>query len=153
MVVCLPDLHLPIMRYMLALYITIKAVCSILVHREVYSIDMIYIVGKSLSVVFSRSLLYCALYSLSMACSRSVVFSGTPVSSTNKTDRHNITEILLKVALNTELFRLAFLFLLSLSNPDICFWIHNFLSEDNVCKYKTTKQLYLCINKYETNAK
>jgi hypothetical protein len=30
-----------------------------------------------------------------------VVFSGTPVSSTNKTDRHDITEILLKVALNT----------------------------------------------------
>ena len=27
--------------------------------------------------------------------------SGTPVSSTNKTDRHDITEILLKVALNT----------------------------------------------------
>ena len=27
--------------------------------------------------------------------------SGTPVSSTNKTDRQNITEILLKVALNT----------------------------------------------------
>jgi hypothetical protein len=26
---------------------------------------------------------------------------GIPVSSTNKTDRHNITEILLKVALNT----------------------------------------------------
>jgi hypothetical protein len=26
---------------------------------------------------------------------------GTPVSSTNKTDHHNITEILLKVALNT----------------------------------------------------
>ena len=26
---------------------------------------------------------------------------GTPVSSTNKTDRHGITEILLKVALNT----------------------------------------------------
>jgi hypothetical protein len=32
---------------------------------------------------------------------RSVVFSGTPVSSTNKTDCHDITEILLKVALNT----------------------------------------------------
>jgi hypothetical protein len=30
-----------------------------------------------------------------------VVFSGLPVSSTNKTDRHDITEILLKVALNT----------------------------------------------------
>ena len=26
---------------------------------------------------------------------------GTPVSSTNKTDRHNINEILLKVVLNT----------------------------------------------------
>jgi hypothetical protein len=26
---------------------------------------------------------------------------GTPISSTNKTDRHDITEILLKVALNT----------------------------------------------------
>jgi hypothetical protein len=30
-----------------------------------------------------------------------VVFYGTPVSSTNKTDRHDIAEILLKVALNT----------------------------------------------------
>ena len=28
-------------------------------------------------------------------------FPGSPVSSTNKTDRHEITEILLKVALNT----------------------------------------------------
>ena len=28
-------------------------------------------------------------------------FSGTPVSSTNKTDRHVIAEILLKVTLNT----------------------------------------------------
>jgi hypothetical protein len=27
--------------------------------------------------------------------------TGTPVSSTNKTDRHDIIEILLKVALNT----------------------------------------------------
>jgi hypothetical protein len=32
---------------------------------------------------------------------RSVDFSGTPVSSTNKTDHHDMTEILLKVALNT----------------------------------------------------
>jgi hypothetical protein len=30
-----------------------------------------------------------------------VVYPGTPISSTNKTDRHDITEILLKVALNT----------------------------------------------------
>jgi hypothetical protein len=32
-----------------------------------------------------------------VTCDRSVVFSG----STNKTDRHDITEILLKAALNT----------------------------------------------------
>jgi hypothetical protein len=31
-------------------------------------------------------------------------FSGAPVSSNNKTDRHDITEILLKVALNTITF-------------------------------------------------
>jgi len=36
-----------------------------------------------------------------VTCDRSVVFSGTPVSSTNKTDYHDITEILLKVVLNT----------------------------------------------------
>jgi hypothetical protein len=30
-----------------------------------------------------------------------VAFSGTPVSSTNKNNRHDITEILLKVALST----------------------------------------------------
>jgi hypothetical protein len=36
---------------------------------------------------------------LSVTCDSSVVFSGTPVSSTNETDRHDITEILLKVAL------------------------------------------------------
>jgi hypothetical protein len=36
---------------------------------------------------------------LSVTCDRSVVFYG--YSSTNKTDRHDITEILLKVALNT----------------------------------------------------
>jgi len=29
-------------------------------------------------------------------------FSGTPVSSTNKTDIHDITEILLKMALNAK---------------------------------------------------
>ena len=32
---------------------------------------------------------------------QAVVFSGTPVFSTNKTDRHDITQILLKVALST----------------------------------------------------
>jgi hypothetical protein len=36
---------------------------------------------------------------LSVTCGSSVVFSGFP--PTNKTDRHDITEILLKVVLNT----------------------------------------------------
>jgi hypothetical protein len=37
-----------------------------------------------------------------MACDRSGgFFPDTPVSSTNKTDRHDITEILLKVALSS----------------------------------------------------
>ena len=39
--------------------------------------------------------------SLSVTCDRLVVFSGYSGFSTNKTDRNNITEILLKVALNT----------------------------------------------------
>ena len=34
------------------------------------------------------------------------VFPGTPVSSINKTDRHDIIEILLKVVLNTITFNL-----------------------------------------------
>jgi hypothetical protein len=42
---------------------------------------------------------------------RQVWFSpGSPVSSTNKTDCHNITEILLKVALNTITLHLNWLF-------------------------------------------
>jgi len=36
-----------------------------------------------------------------VTCDRSVVFYGTPVSSTNKSERNYITEILMKVALNT----------------------------------------------------
>jgi hypothetical protein len=38
---------------------------------------------------------------LSLKYNRLVVFSGTSVSSTNKTDCHDITKILLKVALIT----------------------------------------------------
>jgi hypothetical protein len=36
-----------------------------------------------------------------VTCYRSMFFPGTPVSPTNKTDRHDIAEILFKVALNT----------------------------------------------------
>jgi hypothetical protein len=39
--------------------------------------------------------------SLRVTCDRSVLFPDLPVSSTNQTDHHDITEILLKVALNT----------------------------------------------------
>jgi hypothetical protein len=39
--------------------------------------------------------------SLAMICNRSAFSPGPLVSSTNKTDCHDITEILLKVALNT----------------------------------------------------
>jgi hypothetical protein len=39
--------------------------------------------------------------SLTVICNRSVVFSGHSVSSINKTDHHDIAEILLKVVLNT----------------------------------------------------
>jgi hypothetical protein len=35
-----------------------------------------------------------------ISCDRSMFFPGTLVYSTNKTDSHDITEILLKVALN-----------------------------------------------------
>jgi hypothetical protein len=37
----------------------------------------------------------------SVTWDRSVFFPGIPVSSTNKADRHDIAELLLKVALNT----------------------------------------------------
>ena len=42
--------------------------------------------------------------SLSVTCGRWVVYSGTPISFSNKTDRYDITEILLKVTLNTITF-------------------------------------------------
>jgi pilus assembly protein TadC len=41
------------------------------------------------------------LIKLITTCDRSGLSPGTAVSSTNKTDRHDIAEILLKVALNT----------------------------------------------------
>ena len=48
-----------------------------------------------------------------------MVFSGTPVSSTNKTDRHDLTEILLKVALNTITLTLTLLVLVDGKNSNI----------------------------------
>ena len=62
--------------------ITTKVVSSNPIHGEVYSIKH-YVIN------------------LSVICDRSMLSPVTLVSSTNKTDRHNITEILLKEALNT----------------------------------------------------
>ena len=63
--------------------ITTKVVSSNSVHDEVYSIQ-IYVIK------FVSDLQQVGGF-----------FPGTPVSSTNKTDRYDITDILLKVALNT----------------------------------------------------
>jgi hypothetical protein len=63
--------------------ITTKVVSSNPVQGEVYSIQM-YVIK------FVSDLQQVGGF-----------FSGTPVSSTNKTDHNDITEILLKVALNT----------------------------------------------------
>ena len=63
--------------------ITTKVVISNPVHCEMYSIHH-YVIK------FVSDLRQVGEFSLS-----------TPVSPTNKTDRHDITEILLKVALNT----------------------------------------------------
>jgi len=68
------DIHLPVQ----SVHTTTKVVRSNAAHGEAYSIQH-YVIKFG----------------------RSVVFSGTSVSSTNKTDSHDITEILLKVALTT----------------------------------------------------
>ena len=57
---------------------------------------------KPVNVVYlSSSVFDAALCDKVSQCSRSVVFLGTSVSSTNKTDHHDITEILLQLMLNT----------------------------------------------------
>ena len=54
-----------------------------------------------------------------MTCDRSVVFSGTSI---NKTDRHDITEILLKVALKAHSSNLKSRCLLFDSNASLAFY-------------------------------
>jgi hypothetical protein len=70
------------LRAVVVVPITTKVVSSNPIHGEVYSIKH-YVIN------------------LSVICDRSMLSPVTPVSSTNKTDRHIITEILLKEALNT----------------------------------------------------
>ena len=78
-IVCQLDLQLPICKRCRS--ITTKVVSSKPVHGEVYSIQ------------------HCDKACQWLAIGRSYS-PGTSVSSTNKTNRHYITEILLKVALN-----------------------------------------------------
>ena len=54
-------------------------------------------------ILLRRGVLHTTLCdkSLSVACSRSWFSLGTPISSTSKTDSHDITEMWLKMALNT----------------------------------------------------
>jgi hypothetical protein len=70
--------YYPISESML---ITTDIVSSNPTHGDVYSLQQ-YVIRQWLAVGSCFSM-------------------GTPVSSTNKTDCHNVTEILLKVALNT----------------------------------------------------
>jgi hypothetical protein len=54
-------------------------------------------------------------------------FLGTPVSSTNKTDHHDITEILLKVALNNITLIPNHPITYYLTTAENCFYIENHL--------------------------
>ena len=70
--------------------LTTNVVCSNLAHGEVYSIQY---------------------YVKTFVSAEDLWFSlGSPVSSTNKTDRPNITEIELKVVLNTITLTLNFMY-------------------------------------------
>ena len=70
----------------------------------------------------------------------------TPVSSTNKTDRHDITEILLKVALNTITLR------------DIVYQLRNFFIPKIIVDFRTDLHKMkinteLCCKRYEKDQK
>ena len=58
----------------------------------------VHSVSITIKVVSSNPIQH---YVLKFVNDRSWFSPGTPLSFTNKTDRHDITEILLKVALNT----------------------------------------------------
>jgi hypothetical protein len=56
---------------------------------------------KSPSEYTDRSISFCQLYNFRIKSVYTSASPGAPVSSTNKTGHHDITEISLKVALNT----------------------------------------------------
>jgi hypothetical protein len=60
-----------------------------------------YLCNQCLSLLSRRGVLVTLCYKVVWLSAGRWFSLGTPISSTNKTDRHNMTEILLKVALNT----------------------------------------------------
>ena len=77
---------------------------------------------------------------MSVTCDKTVFFSDTPVSSINNTDHHDITEILLRVALNTITLTLIVITM----NWLFCFftscWFPTSWSNDNL-NWNTTEVL------------
>ena len=69
-----------------------------------------YSFGAVLVVIVCCEFKSCSgeVYSIQWLAAGQWLSPGTPVSSSNKTDQHDITEILLKVALNTITLILAF---------------------------------------------
>jgi hypothetical protein len=59
-------------------------------------------------VTNNHSLIYICIHLLRIDVILNANVPGSPISSTNKTDHYNITEILLKVALNTITLTLYF---------------------------------------------
>jgi len=70
---------------------------------------------------------------------------GTPVSSTNKTDRHDITEMLLKVALNTITQTKAYLTCPSFNLNNIYFENNHYIKHSNYIQDSETSN-YAFIN-------
>ena len=95
----------------------------------------------------------CTLYniiSLTVVCAGRCSFPGTPVSSTNKTDRHGITEILLKVALKTITIRSGASIIMELSKRNAS--MHLTIYQVHVCKTQYAMQIlkgkYLVYNNF-----
>ena len=77
-------------------------------------------------------------------------FPGTPVPSTNKTDRHEINEILLKVALNTITIRSGAFIIMEFSKRNAS--MHLTIYQVHVCKTQYAMQIlkgkYLVYNNF-----
>ena len=67
--------------------------------------------------------------STSITCDRSMFFSGNWVSSTNKTDRHDITEIVLKVTINTIIPYTCSMHLLENQSTQLCVIVQAYFPE------------------------